>query len=482
MTQTTYTKPAWVKTGEQWTPGETYEQYKARGGVVAEEYQPTSVSPTPLQNIETQVKEIQSKIPAISTQIGALSTQDLTGENLIDINKVSPVSAGLKDATNNISGNATTIGKNFEDYQKQIEELQKEVTETRKTLLEKATEFFTGRPSLQEEMKKLYTEYGIPEYFEKLKTIEPEITDLNNKLAQLDITEQQQLLAIESRPGVGMDYISGAQNQIKRNIAIERAGLSAELGAKTAIAEMYQGNIDKARSLISDTVNAMTYDITQQRDDLNFFTSYYSDYVSSLDTKTQKLLDNLQEDLKTEEQNKREDYQTKLNYLTDAAAKGIDLGLTTTDLKNMSLEEVANLYAKKVAALPKTTAEPTSYREWQLAGGEKGTGMSYAEWLTQPGTTETRQTKEVLATYFEDVAGFTSREEALEDLNKRKASIITRVGQDGYNQILAEIDRLFPEIPEETKTETEGFWQRLFSSGKTPVYLKGKTTTPAYFK
>jgi len=27
------------------------------------------------------------------------------------------------------------------------------------------------------------------------------------------------------------------------------------------------------------------------------------------------------------------------------------------------------------------TGTPTSYKEWQLAGGEAGTGMSYAEWV-----------------------------------------------------------------------------------------------------
>lgn len=46
----------------------------------------------------------------------------------------------------------------------------------------------------------------------------------------------------------------------------------------------------------------------------------------------------------------------------------------------------------------KPTTEPTSYREWELAGGKKGTGMSYSEWLTKkkeptPSATERFETE-----------------------------------------------------------------------------------------
>jgi len=45
-----------------------------------------------------------------------------------------------------------------------------------------------------------------------------------------------------------------------------------------------------------------------------------------------------------------------------------------------------------VAPPPKEPTKPTSHREWELAGGEEGTGMSYADWVTRKkGLTTTQQ-------------------------------------------------------------------------------------------
>lgn len=87
--------------------------------------------------------------------------------------------------------------------------------------------------------------------------------------------------------------------------------------------------------------------------------------------------------------------------------------------------------------------------------------------VTEKSVVDIRQEKNDLANLLGEVASYENREEALMELNKHQSSIVTLVGQEGYDKVKSEIDRLFPEEKEETpKTGTVGtigsFFKRLF--------------------
>ena len=61
-----------------------------------------------------------------------------------------------------------------------------------------------------------------------------------------------------------------------------------------------------------------------------------------------------------------------------------------------------------------------------------------------------------------DVSSFESRETALTEINKRASSIVTRLGNEGLDAILKEVDRLYP-APKETPLSAPIFGQGNFT-------------------
>jgi len=266
----------------------------------------------------------------------------------------------------------------WEQQQKALEEAQKQQA----GLVAKFKEWIGKQPSVEEVVERERQRWQVPQTFEKIQALIPEISSLQEQINQLNVREQQALLNAEQRLAP-MEFIRGEQALIQRQYAIERSALSAELGAKTALAQMYQGNISLARSLISDTIQAMTYDIQQKRQDFEFFYNANRDYIKTLEAKQQNVFNNILQQLREEEERKREEYQQKLQLILDAAAKGVNLGLSTEQLKEMSLEEVSGIYAREVGERAQETptyAPPEPYRIWQLSGGKAGTGMDFGEW------------------------------------------------------------------------------------------------------
>ncbi len=108
--------------------------------------------------------------------------------------------------------------------------------------------------------------------------------------------------------------------------------------------------------------------------------------------------------------------------------------------------------------------QPTSYQEWSLAGSP-GT---YQDWVKKgkESDVDIRQKKKDTADLLGQVTSYKSRDEAISELNKYKSSIIMRVDEDGYKQLEAEVDRLFPPPKEEIKEEKVGEISGVFETAK----------------
>jgi len=118
--------------------------------------------------------------------------------------------------------------------------------------------------------------------------------------------------------------------------------------------------------------------------------------------------------------------ENKVKLLTDAATRGIDLGFTTEDLDKISYEDVINKYVQKVPEFLQKidTGElepaqwPSSYREWYMAGGQKGTGLSYNQYL------EKRRTS-AIGSWERQVQGYATKGMTNMDLFKKELGITT---------------------------------------------------------
>jgi len=148
------------------------------------------------------------------------------------------------------------------------------------------------------------------------------------------------------------------------------------------------------QSLISDSVNAATYDIQQQRADLDKLYDYYGDFINSLDKDTQNQLSILRDELKTEETNQKSDKTNVLNLMLKYPGAGISVSddMNTATAKATSWQQANPTY--KLQELNGTVYkvdEQGNIISAVSGGGEKMLSVSEALSLGVPyGTTESQ--------------------------------------------------------------------------------------------
>ncbi len=285
--------------------------------------------------------------PGHSSYTGATGSTPVTAGGLTNEIPINPsnIQAPPSDSTNRA---ITDITNSASSYQKMIDQARQQQMK----LLEQPTADVFGT------QQQLMEQYGVGTNLANLQALAPEIADLNNKIAVLDAQEQQ-ALAQYINANVSQGFSMGIEGRIKRQYASERAGLAGILGAKTAMASMYQGNIATAQSLINSTINALTYDITQQREDMDKLYDFYGDFISSLEKKEQIELANAREDLKLQEANAREDYKNKLDLILEASKYGIDVGIDLSNLDKISFNEMIQDISPKIAAAARIESTKT---------------------------------------------------------------------------------------------------------------------------
>ena len=304
-------------------------------------------------------------------------------------------------------------------FKQQQLELQGQQTE-QKGWLDKAKELITGRQKTADILKTEQERLGIPAMWSNVQTLIPEIGALNTRLAQLQTAEMSEVSNIQQNPQYSVQFASREATRVSREYAIKQAGVSAELGAKTALIQAYQGNIDAARNMVSDIVNAMNYDTNQKLQDYNTFIDNNQNFINNLETSQKDILNDIQRYWETKDKQDRDDLKYKWDRVIDAADKRVNLGLGATDVAKMSKEEIDALYEQKVSSVIAEKGKPES-------------------------VVDIREKQESLIALIGQVATYPSKEIALADLEMNKTAIILQVGENGYNQIKEEINRIFPE-------------------------------------
>lgn len=178
----------------------------------------------------------------------------------------------------------------------------------------------------------------MPETFQKSQALIPEIDALSTRLINLQTEEATQTAKIQDNAQFSQDFADRETNRIQRNYAIRQAGVSAEIGVKTALYNAYNGQIQTAKGIVSDIVDNMVRDTAMTADNIKTFLAVNQDFIGSLDAESKSILSDISNYWADKEKQDREDYTAKLNLVVENR-----LSLSVTDIQRMTLEEVTSM-------------------------------------------------------------------------------------------------------------------------------------------
>jgi uncharacterized coiled-coil protein SlyX len=219
---------------------------------------------------------------------------------------------------------------------------------------------------------------NIPQLSDQVKQQSLKVASLSADIDKLDVQKLAEIDRAYAQQGVGMRFIQGQVGEIDRKFNIEKAYKSAELGGQAAVLQAMSGNLELANSMVNDVVNDYTFDIQQDRKDVESLINIYGDWFTSLEKDQQNVLNDLAQNLKDKEENTKADLTQKLNLMTDAANAGVNLGLSVSDLAGKTLEEVAQLYSEKVSAkkAETSTLQSSGFKDSKIEASFREDGAS----------------------------------------------------------------------------------------------------------
>ena len=320
-------------------------------------------------------------IHVAAKKVSAIDIKDSVEVPDISYDQSTPKDANK--AADNVITKGTTALTTVEYWQEQWEKGQKELAEARekeKTYLKKLTT--VPEKTTEEKLEEERIKYGIPEKFKELQEQSIRVTTLKGDIDKLDIQRQTEIDRQYAQP-VSMAIIQGAVNEINRTYDSKRAYKAAELGAEAALMQAYQGNLAEARSLVAETVNAYTFDLEEDRRRYEVMFKYYSDYVNDLRQDQRDVLNKAYNEALRIEKETKEEKTNVMNIMLKYPNAGIKLEDTVE-----SATEKAN---KWQAEQPE---EKIAYqKEWEVAGGEAGTGLTLSQWIIRRTEIEEQEKK-----------------------------------------------------------------------------------------
>lgn len=369
-------------------------------------------------SFEEQWKKIQETFSKAKAGVSELTSQKLeneTGQD-IDVSNVPILDTGANGAGQNFA--AVTASQ--EELKAQIAKLQTQTytpTEETKGYLQKVKDLITKRETTpvadtQKLLTDILTQWGLtPEKFKQQEGLISQIATINAQIANVDARVAKQIESLPETSGymAGMFQITGHQAAIQRQAAIEKSGLSAQANALAAQANALQGQFTQAQSIAGQVVDAATYQEKQNLADMDWAIGAYSDLFSAMDKEERDSWQTTYHQATDALKTKSDEVQKTIDLVIDAAGRGIQIPY------NPSTDTYESILKKYSASVATTEA------------GKAGI-----------------KTTENLATEIVAIPRYGSRENALTALNNNKTALIMLYGQDGYNKLVAEVDRLFP--------------------------------------
>jgi len=459
-------------------------------GVWKEGYVPyvaQTTTPIITSDKQKQFQELQNKINETRNKITELQNklpQDIQNKNLLTQDK-EPKTIDISDQLIN-DLNARLSSQNLSDknaaYLATIKplidilqtdlEARKKTTEERQGWMDKMAELL-GRRTKTEELMTAREEADIESKVAERKALYDEATVLQKQITDLQAERDKTLLDVEGKP-IPMALIRGEQEHIEKMYESRISNLNAQLGYKMAMYQAKSGEINEARTWINDLVNAATYD--QEYDFkvlstmLNLHNDEYNELGKDVRAEIGQIVDLQQQMLNLNQTEMRE----KTDMMIQAANKGIT-PLSFDQLKQMSLEEVANWAASEIAALPKTVQESPdiiNYYAKQVASGAISLENVPAE---------TRNAVVKVLAQPVQPRDFTDEEfrEAAKDNKSQNKTFEQTIAEIDANPLIKNKDRaklIASEIYGKTQQQKPSLWQRIFGGGQTTKIQKPQSS------
>src|SRR3990167_2455540 len=407
-----------------------------------------------LQSLDEQLKSVRQQAETLSQTVktsaekGLLSAGDLKDETAINLPEVSTNVAGSSaDNINNQAITSLASATSQDEFLKAQQEL------------------------FSEQQKALQEEFQIPENQAQIRTLIPEIGALNLELLNMKIAQLKETTAIQENPQYSVGFAGRETNRVAREHTFRQMGVSAEIGAKTMVLDALRGNVETARNLVGDIVSAMQYDDILRLSELKTFYSFNKDFIDGLEKDQKDTLDNIRDYWDSKVENDRQELEAKLNLGVRAAENGVNLGLGANDYKTMSLEDVTELFGRKVGAVIGARFETkfgTLFTKTQQNKGASNAGLPLEEF---------QGLEYDVQNYFVN-----STKTELEALNEVFTGI--KDGKENPEDVKSEIDNsnIPPAVKEYLKSRidavaptgknTESFWQAFWKGVTRPLFNK----------
>jgi hypothetical protein len=372
------------------------------------------------QDIINQFKQISTQVSApagftVDTSQYDKIVGDAQNKGLFKIPDISGLSSSITDFISPLLTSINTMQEQIKTFQTQQSDLMKQYTTA-----------ITGAPATSQLYEQTLAKYGITtETFNQINSYTSQLTTYNKELADLD-AEKKKAIADAEKATVSTGVISRNTAQIEKDYNSRISTKAAQAGVVATSLEALRGNIATASQLAGNVVDAATYDYkvkldgmrnllsmnlkqmegvsSQQMNQLKLALETYQKTYEDQRTKKQKILTTIMQYPKADytglDLSKAKMIDVAARVITspyynaedidddqtviDAYAKTYaDAGILSTDSRATAINKILNKSKIYQNQVKKTTEAPTSYQEWQLAGGKAGTGKSYAEWVAK---------------------------------------------------------------------------------------------------
>jgi hypothetical protein len=299
----------------------------------------------PIHHEETGA--IGAKTPQGDVVYGDLAKNYLTP--IDDVNKLSVPSETTGDTTSvqKIMDTAPETWLTEQEAQRQTEldRIKKErdtAMQAHKDDIASAKESYDAVPSMEDRLSEEQDAAGIPQVLEAQKESLAEIRRLRESAIGL---EQQRDAAIAAlgQQGIATPFITGQQAKIENSFNRRIATVAAQEGVAISMYNAQMQQVEQARALISDTINAATFDTQLELDRINTFLDFNREELAMLDTEYQNSIQESQRYWENKLAQDKADMEAKLNFMITTEGKA---GITIDD----SLDEAIAKFSKYTGA------------------------------------------------------------------------------------------------------------------------------------
>lgn len=246
--------------------------------------------------------------------------------------------------------------------QRQLEEdrgRQEELRTERRSLAEQQAETMS-RVDMEGLVRREREALGVPEFLDAQRASIEEMRGLRQQLIELETQKGEALATSEGRQAP-LGFIRGEQARIAEQFDRREASVAARLQAENAHMQAMQGQVQQARSLISDIVQAATFDTEMELNRIQLFREVNAQELAELDQSIQNDLQQSQRFWENRLQTERQEKQQVMELMINAPRAGINVNDTLEE----AAEKARAFGATQIGTEGVAGATPMPFEQWR---------------------------------------------------------------------------------------------------------------------